>query len=296
MSAFSLRGRSPLEVLIRALHEFSEDAMSIYAAALAYRALFALFPFLIFMVALVAFLHIPQLFEWMQLQAAVVVPQESMHVVNEVIAQLRTPRGDLLSIGILLALWSASSGVMTTMEALNVAYDVPERRPLWKRIPLALAYTVGFAALMLFAAALMVVGPEAAEWVTAQLGLERIFVTVWTWLRWPVAALLLMLVVSLVYYVEPNVRAPFRFVTPGAVLAVLLWIAASVGFGWYVHNFAHYDATYGSLGAIVILLLYFYLSAAVLLFGAEVNAVLQERRTPAQRNASGVSAAQPQTR
>jgi membrane protein len=277
MATFSLHGRSLAQILIRAVQEFSEDAMSIYAAALAYRALFALFPFLIFMVALVAYLDVPQLFGWMQSQAAMVVPSESMQQVNHVIAELRTPRSGLLSIGILLALWSASSGVMSAMEALNVAYDVPERRPLWQRIPLALLYTVGIAVLMLAAAGFMVLGPEAAEWVAARVGLQQIFVTAWTWARWPIAALLLMLVVSLVYYAGPNVRARFRFITPGAVLAVLIWIGASVGFGYYVQNFADYDKTYGSLGAIVILLFYFYLSAAVLLFGAEVNAVLQER-------------------
>jgi membrane protein len=276
MAMGSFNGRGIASVLLRAMREFSEDAMSIYAAALAYRALFALFPFLIFLVALVAFLDVPQLFTWMQAQAALVVPSESMAQVNQVIAELRNPRGGLLSVGILLALWSASSGVMSAMEALNVAYDVPERRPIWQRIPLAVLFTIGIAALLLSAAALMVLGPEAAGWVAARLGLEQIFVEVWSWARWPLAALLLMLVVSLAYYAGPNVRARFRFITPGAILAVLIWLAASAGFGYYVQNFAHYDATYGSLGAIVILLFYFYLSAAVLLFGAEVNAVLQE--------------------
>jgi len=286
MTISSLDARSFGHVLVRAVREFGEDAMSIYAAALAYRALFALFPFLIFMVALVAFLDMPQLFAWMQSQAAMVVPQESMQQVNQVIAELQTPRGGLLSIGILLALWSASSGVMSAMEALNVAYDVTERRPMWKRIPLAVFYTVSIAVLMLTAAALMVLGPQAAQWVAQRLGLEQMLVTVWSWMRWPVAVLLLMLVVSLVYYAGPNVKARFRFITPGAILAVVIWVAASVGFGYYVSNFGNYDATYGSLGAIVILLFYFYLSAAVLLFGAEVNAVLAERdRTtpPAER-------------
>jgi len=277
MTISSLDARSFGHVLVRAVREFGEDAMSIYAAALAYRALFALFPFLIFLVALVAFLDMPQLFAWMQSQAAMVVPEESMQQVNQVIAELQTPRGGLLSIGILLALWSASSGVMSAMEALNVAYDVTERRPMWKRISLAVFYTVSIAVLMLTAAALMVLGPQAAQWVAQRLGLEQMLVTVWSWMRWPVAVLLLMLVVSLVYYAGPNVKARFRFITPGAILAVVIWVAASVGFGYYVSNFGNYDATYGSLGAIVILLFYFYLSAAVLLFGAEVNAVLEER-------------------
>jgi membrane protein len=281
--------RSFGQALVRAVREFGEDAMSIYAAALAYRALFALFPFLIFLVALVAFLDVPQLFAWMQSQAAVVVPEESMQQVNQVIAELQTPRGGLLSIGILLALWSASSAVMAAMEALNVAYDVAERRSAWKRIPLAVLYTVGIAALLLAAAALMVLGPQAAEWVAQRLGLQQVIVTIWSWVRWPVAVLLLMLVVSLVYYAGPNVQARFRFITPGAILAVVIWVAASLAFGYYVRNFGNYDATYGSLGAIVILLLYFYLSAAVLLFGAEVNAVLEEREQDGRPEDSAAS-------
>jgi membrane protein len=289
MATSSLGARGLVQVLKDAVREFSDDAMSIYAAALAYRALFALFPFLIFLVALVAFLDVPQLFAWMQSQAALVVPAEGMEQVNRVISELQTPRGGLLSIGILLALWSASSGVMSAMDALNVAYDVTERRPVWKRIPLAVLYTVGIAALMLTAAALMVLGPQAAEWVAGRLGLQEIVVTMWTWLRWPAAVVLLMLVISLVYYAGPNVHARFRFITPGAILAVAIWIAASVGFGYYVSNFGDYGATYGSLGAIVILLFYFYLSAAVLLFGAEVNAVLEGRsgQGMAERESTG---------
>lgn len=102
-------------------------------------------------------------------------------------------------------------------------------------------------------------------------------VTVWAWLRWPVAVLLLVLAVAVFYYVTPDVEQEFRFITPGSLIAVLTWIAASLGFGYYVQNFADYSATYGSIGAIIVLLMYFYLSAAVLLFGAELNAVIEHQ-------------------
>ncbi len=105
--------------------------------------------------------------------------------------------------------------------------------------------------------------------------MDAVFVAVWNWVRWPLAVLLLMFAVSVVYYAGPNVRQRFRFITPGAILSVIVWIAASVGFGFYVQNFGDYSATYGSIGAVVILLFYFYLSAAVLLFGAEINAVIR---------------------
>ena len=113
------------------------------------------------------------------------------------------------------------------------------------------------------------------EWLAGQVGMRELVVVLWTWLRWPVIVLMLMLVVALLYYVAPDVEQEFRFITPGSVLAVLVWILASVAFGVYVQNFADYNATYGSIGAIIVLLLYLYISAAVLLFGAELNAVIE---------------------
>ena len=282
MSRFKMHALSAGQVLKHAVKDFDDDAMTTYAAALAYRVLFALFPFLIFMVALLGFLDQPQLFDWMRDQAARVLPGQAMDQVNRVIEELQRPRGGLLSVGIALALWSASTGVLSLMEALNVAYDVAERRPAWKRIPLAVLYTAGLAALLISAAGLMVLGPRLAGWLAQRAGIEQVFVTIWTWLRWPVAVVLLMLAVSLVYYVAPNVQHRFRLVSPGAILSVAMWIAASVAFGYYVQGFADYSATYGSLGAVVILLFYFYLSAVVLLFGAEINATIEQgaRRSP----------------
>ena len=278
MSIAALGGLSAVEVFKRAVKDFSADSMTTYAAALAYRIVFSLFPFLLFLVALLAFLQIPDLFAWMREQASLVVPSDAMGQVNTVIDELQTPRGGLVSIGILLALWSASVGVMSLIEALNVAYDVAERRPTWRLYLLSVVYTVGLAVLLIGAAVLMVLGPQAAGWVASQLGMGDAFVAIWTWVRWPIAVVLLMLTVSIVYYAGPNIRQRFRFITPGAVLAVVIWIAASVAFGLYVRNFANYNATYGSIGAIVILMFYFYLSAVVLLFGAEVNSVIRNHR------------------
>jgi len=278
MAIAGLGGLPPLEVLKRAIKDFSADSMTTYAAALAYRIVFSLFPFLLFLVALLAFLQIPQLFEWMREQAALLVPEEAMGQVNTVIEELQTPRGGLVSVGIVLALWSASVGVMSLIEALNVAYDVSERRPAWRLYLLSIIYTVGLALLMVGAAALMVLGPQAAEWIASRLALDQLFVTIWNWVRWPLAVLLLMLAVSVVYYLGPNVRQRFQFITPGAILSVVVWIVASIAFGYYVRNFADYSATYGSIGAVVILMFYFYLSAVVLLFGAEINAVIRNHR------------------
>ncbi len=158
------------------------------------------------------------------------------------------------------------------MHALNVAYDVEEERPAWKKFALSIFYTLLLVVLVIVAVGFMLIGPQVATWLAQQVGLGSVFVTLWSWLRIPVAVALLMAILALVYYLFPNTDQPFRFITPGAVLAVLLWLGASLGFSFYIRNFASYSATYGSIGAIIVLLLYLFISAAVLLFGAEVNA------------------------
>ncbi|WP_313085406.1 YihY/virulence factor BrkB family protein [Pseudomonas sp.] len=263
------------ELLKRALKEFSNDDMTTYASALAYRALFSLFPFLLFLIAMLGVLDLQEFFDWLREQVSLVLPPDALNLVNPVIDEMQNQKSGLLSMGIVVALWSASIGIRSLMNAMNRAYDVEEGRPTWKLMLLAVAYTIGLALILLAVAALMVVGPRVMEWLAGQVGLKEIVVTLWAWLRWPVIVFLMMLVVAVLYYVTPDVEQEFRFITPGSVLAVIVWIAASVGFGLYVQNFGNYDATYGSIGAVIVLLLYFYISAAVLLFGAEMNAVIE---------------------
>ena len=270
-----LQGLPLHRVLIRTVNEFLDDEMSTYASALAYQMLFSLFPFLLFLIALIGFLHLPDFFSWLRLQSELVLPPQALDLVNPVIDQLQQSKGGLISVGIVIARWTASAAVRLMMSAMNAAYDVPEGRPVWKRIPLSVVYTIGIAGMMLAAAALMVLGPQVMEWIASQIGVEEFIVTLWTILRWPVIILLLMVAVALIYYVMPDVKQNFRFITPGSVLAVVVWIVASLGFGYYVKTFADYNAMYGSIGAIIVLLLYFYISAAVLLLGAEMNAVIE---------------------
>lgn len=270
-----LKGLPLGKVLIRTVKEFIDDEMSTYASALAYQMLFSLFPFILFLIALIGFLHLPDFFSWLRLQSELVLPPQALESVNPVIDQLQQSKGGLVSIGIVIALWTASAGVRLMMSAMNAAYDVVEGRPLWKRLPLSIFYTIGIAGMLLAAAALMVLGPQFMSWLAGQVGLEEFVVTLWTILRWPVIILLLMVAVAVMYYVMPDVEQKFRFITPGSVLAVVVWIIASLGFAFYVKTFADYNAMYGSIGAIIVLLLYFYISAAVLLLGAEMNAVIE---------------------
>jgi membrane protein len=267
-------GMGLLEVVRKSVSDFIDDDMSTYASALAYQVLFSIFPFIIFLIALLGFFHLPQFFDWLREQGEYFLPEQATQPVNAVIVELQRQSGGLLSVGVLLALWSASAAVRATMNALNVAYDVEEGRPAWKLYPLSIIYTIGIAAMLILAAALMVVGPQAMQWLAQKFGVENIFVTLWTWLRLPIALGLMMLVVAVIYYVAPNVKQRFRVITPGAVVAVVVWAAISIAFDLYVKNFSNYSAMYGSIGAIIVLLLYFFISAAVLLLGAEVNAVI----------------------
>jgi membrane protein len=275
MRSLGIRGLGLGELSKRALKGFFEDDMVSYAAALAYYVFLALFPFSILLLALLGLLGIPGLFDWLLDQAEAALPGQAMGLVEQVIGQIRSQsQGWLLLFGIAVGLWSAPSTVWLLMVALNAAYDVEETRPLWKRLLLSVVYTLGLAVLIIIATALMMIGPQAVMWFANEIGIDTLFVGLWSWLRWPVTALLLMLVVAIVYYVAPDVDEPFRFVSPGAVLCVIGWLAASLGFSYYVSNFASYGAVYGSLSAVIVLLLEFFISASMLLLGAEVNAVI----------------------
>lgn len=278
-----LRGQSPFTLIKKTINDFLDDDMMTYASALSYQVLFSLFPFLIFLIALLGFLQLSSFFEWLRSHAEIMLPPDAMGQVNTVINELQQQKGGLMSFGVIVAIWTASAAVRATMNALNVAYDVKEARPAWKLYPLSVLYTIGIAALLILAAALMSVGPQAVQWLAEQVGLEQLFVTLWAWLRWPAALLLMMFAVAVLYYAAPNVEQSFRFVTPGSVLAVLVWILASLGFKYYVSNMGDYSAMYGSIGTIIVLLLYFFISASVFLLGAELNATI-EHAAPSGKN------------
>lgn len=279
MNIPGLRGLSLWTLLKSSVKEFVGDDMPTYASALAYQILFSLFPFFIFLVALISTLHLPDFMMWLRQQAAMLLPAQALDQVNSILDQLQQPQGGLLSIGAVVALWTASAGVRATMNAFNVAYGVKEVRPLWVVYPLSVLYTLALAAMLILSAAALLIGPQAMQWLAQQIGLEQTIVFLWAWLRWPMALLLLSFSAAMVYYAAPAKQPRFRFITPGAVLAVVIWISISVAFDFYVSNFGNYNAMYGSIGSVIVLLLYFFISSAVLLFGAEMNAVI-ERHSP----------------
>ncbi|MBL4609336.1 MAG: YihY/virulence factor BrkB family protein [Pseudomonas sp.] len=275
MAFLDLHGVSTFSIIKRTFRNFIDDDMPTYAAALSYRALFSLFPFLLFLIAMLSFLNLGNFFTWLREQAALVLPATAQEVIDPVITDLQSGKNSIFSVAIVVAIWVASNGIRSLMNAMNKAYNVRESRPGWKLYSLSVLYTLGIAIVLLVAAALMVVGPQWIEWMGSWVGLGDMAVTLWAWLRWPAAILLLMLVVAILYYLMPDVEQAFRFITPGSVVAVIIWIAASLGFGFYVSNFSNYDAMYGGIGAMIVLLLFFYISSAVLLLGAELNATIE---------------------
>ena len=283
--------RPLLEVSRRSIRKYlKHDDMTSYAAALAYRALFALVPFLALLVALPWFLGIGSFFiEWLTELTSSALQGQIAEVVQQWIKQSQyTTQGERLSIGVVvigLAIWSISSGIRTLTKALNRAYEAEENRPSWKRYGVSFFYALGLAVMVILAAALLLIGPELAARVVGVVGLDEVFVSLWAWLRLPVALILLMLAVSIVYWAVPNVNHRYRLITPGAALAVIVWMLASLGFSFYIANFANYSVIYGSLGVAFVLLLYFYISAAVLLMGAEVNAAIHHYATDREMQA-----------
>jgi membrane protein len=197
----------------------------------------------------------------------------------ENIQESRGAAGVLFVVGLVGALWSASGYIGAFMRASNAIYEVEEGRPFWKRRPLQIGVTL-LMVLLLAASALAVVftGP-LAEQIGNVIGVGDTAVTVWDIAKWPVLILLVSLMFSILYWVAPNVRQPgFRWLTPGGVLAVLLWIVASAAFALYVASFASYNKTYGSLGGVIVFLVWLWISNVVVLLGAELNAELERGR------------------
>jgi membrane protein len=280
-----------MELSYRSIRKFFEHPMSTYAAALAYRGLFGLFPFVLILVVLAGALGLADLLdhaiEHASAESSQHVPQQLEPVIERGKEQLQPlirmieqaeeqAGGELLFFGVVLALWSISALAGTLTEAFNAAYEVSETRRWWKMSALSLAFGPMIALVVIVAILLMLIGPDLIVRIAALVGLEEVFVSLWGWLRFPIALSLLAVVLSLIYRYGPNARQRFRSVIPGAVLAVVLWAITSVGFSFYLATFANYGVTYGSLGAAVGLLFYLYLSASVVLFGAELNAAIYQ--------------------
>jgi membrane protein len=276
-----LGARSWWGVLKRTVSEFRNDNLTDWAAALTYYAILSIFPALIVLVSILGLAGDSATNAVLD-NINELGPGPAQDIVSGAIKEIAANQGTAgvaFVIGLVGSLWSASGYVGAFSRASNVIYETEEGRPFWKLRPLQIAMTLILLLLVAVSAiAVVVSGPLASE-VGKIFGLEGTAITVFNIVKWPVIVLVLMTMLAILYYGAPNVRHPgFRWITPGGILAVLVWILASVGFAFYVSNFSSYNATYGSLAGVIVFLIWLWISNCAVLLGAEMNAELERGR------------------
>ena len=268
-------------VIKRAIREFRADNVTDWAAALTYYGVLSIFPAIIALVSVVGLLGSSATSSLLTNLKAF-TPGPAKDVLTNAVHGLASSRGTsglLFIVGLALALWSASGYVAAFMRAANAIWDAPEGRPIWKTVPVRLGITIATVVILALGAVAVVVTGPIAQRAGDLLGLGSVAVTAWEVAKWPALVLLFGLLLSILYYAAPNVVHPgFRWVTPGGLLAIVVWIAASAAFALYVANFASYNKTYGSLGGIVVFLIWLWVSNIAILLGAEFDAELARER------------------
>jgi membrane protein len=276
-----LPSRSSFAALKRTVREFQEDNLTDWAAALTYYGILAIFPALLALVSVLGLLGSSTTQSLID-NLDTVAPGPAKDIFTSAIKNLQNSQGAagvLVVVGLAGALWSASGYVAAFMRASNDIYDVGEGRPIWKTLPTRVLTTL-ILLLMLAAVAVAVTftGP-LAEQAGNVLGLGDTAITVWNIAKWPVILVVVMTMFAILYWATPNVKHPkFRWISPGSVVGVLLWIIASAGFAFYVASFASYNKTYGALGGVIVFLVWLWISNIAILLGAEFNAELERGR------------------
>jgi membrane protein len=268
-------------ILKRTAKQFSEDKLTTWAAALTYYAILSIFPALLALISILGLLGQSAIQPLIDNLGAV-APGPAKDILESSLQGLQrtsSTAGLTFVIGLAAAIWSASGYIGAFMDAANNVWDVPEGRPFWKKIPLRIALTIVMLVLLAASALMVVFTGPVAEQAGNVLGLGDTFLTVWGIAKWPILVLLVSFMISLLYFLAPNVKQPgFPWVTPGGLLAVLLWIVASVLFGIYVSQFGSYNKTYGSLGGLIVFLIWLWITNIVILLGAEFNSEMERAR------------------
>ena len=278
-SLWKLGGLTWAELGKRVWHEIQEDKVFGRAAELSYYFLLALFPFLIFLTSVIGFVlgsgtgtrHM--LFNYL----ARIMPPSAFELIDNTMWEVSSASsGGKLSFGILAALWAASSGLSAITDSLNTAYDVTETRPWWKQRLTAIGLTVALSVLIILALVLVVAGGRIAEGLASVYGFGPVFPLTWKIIQWPVVLACMILAFALIYFFAPDLHEQaWKWLTPGAAIGVVLWLIVSIAFRAYLHFFNSYSATYGSLGAVIILMLWLYFTGAAVLIGGEVNSEIE---------------------
>lgn len=263
----------------RAAVDIDRNHTLAFAASLSYYFVISIFPGMIALAAILSLLPVPNLFNNILDVMARVVPPECMGTVTKVAVDVIRPHsGKLLGISLVGTLWSASSAFAGMIEALDVAYDVPETRPWWKTRLLAIELTFFVGGMIVISFLCMTLGPHFFEIFADKLGVAPMFLAVWKIARWAIAAALVIVAIEALYCIAPNVRQNFSQTLPGAIIALIGWIILSLGLAYYFDKFANFNKTYGTLGAAVALLMWMYWTSFAILCGGELNSeIIQER-------------------
>ncbi len=270
-----------VEFFKRTAREINEDHLAAFAGNLTYKGLFALFPFAVFLLSLLGLFGAPDLLNTLIEQARIVLPNDVVGLLEDQLLSIAETRAEGAFtagaiVSLLLALWGVSGAFRSVMEAMNVMYEIEEDRPFWKVYGISVFLSLGVAALLITALVLVVFGPEIGGAIADVVGLGYVFEIVWNVAKWPVLICVVLFAFALVYYFAPDVEQRFRYVSPGSIMAVTMWLLFSLLFRLYVENFGSYSATFGSFAGIIILMLYIYYSSFIMLVGAEMNQVIEE--------------------
>jgi len=276
-----LKRKGILAALRRTLTQFSTDNISDWAAALTYYAVLSIFPGALVLVAIVGLLGADGKQTVQGTVHQIVSNDQMQKLVDTVLNQVKDSgtAGLAAIVGVVLAFWSASGYVAAFMRASNAVYDVPEGRPLWKTLPIRVGVTAVIGVMLIVSAFIVVFTGSVARVVGEKIGLGPVAVTVWGIAKWPVLLILVSLMFAILYWASPNARTGgFRWITPGGVFAVVLWLIASVAFAVYLATFANYSKTYGTLGGVIAFLVWLWISNIAILLGAELDAELERGR------------------
>jgi membrane protein len=262
--------------------EVGEDHVSAFAGNLTYKALFAIFPFFTFLLSLLGLFNATSLVRDMLEQVSGALPGTATTFIEEQIIPLTQSQAEsAFTVGaivsILLALWGVSGAFRSVMEAMNVMYEVDEDRPFWKVYGISIFISLAVVVLMVTAFGIVIFGGSIGGGLAAFVGLDQAFQVVWSIAQWPVVACIVLFTFAIIYYFAPAAEQKFRWISPGAILAFVFWLLFSLAFSYYVGTFGsgNYNETYGSLAGAIILMLYIYYSALIMLVGAEMNQVIE---------------------
>jgi membrane protein len=280
-SPTGLRGRSWRDAIKRSIREFKEDGLTDWAAVLTYYGILSIFPAMLAVVSILGLFGSRATGPLLD-NVSTLAPGPARDVLTQSLQSLEQNQrgaGLLAIVSIAVAIWSASAYIAAFMRAANAIYDMREGRPIWKTVPLRVGVTVVLVILLVASAVIVVFTGGLADRAGQVLGVGDTGIAVWNVAKWPVLLLAVMLVLAILYWAAPNVRLPgFRWITPGSALAVILWVLASVGFGFYVANFGSYNKTYGTIAGVIVFLIWLWVTNLAVLFGVELDAELLRAR------------------